>query len=1012
MLRTMLVGAVLVMGLAVPVPGEAAQLSAAQLSAAQLPALGQGPAIGLVVRRPEVALETLTRGGSLPAGARLVLAWQAEQGDGSDRWAGEAAALGVIPWVELVLETPGPVADHLAELDDELLRVAALAERMPAGAWLQICWQPPDVTDSAQRAVELAFLLKRASAAIAGANPEAHVVPAALPADEDLISALYDAGIGTYVNALVLTRVRGDESEDALDQALAVVRQRDPGRLVLLQTRAGASGSSDSSCPVGGPAGRGIGPRALAAELAHSVSEGLSGVLLETDEPGPDEVGPVRVLATELAGEVSLDPGLVLDGAAAAWAFVRAEDLGVRLVVVPGGSTESLELEVESAALRNPIRVDPDTGVLDDDVVNQRAPDRLRITIARPRALELIRLERLSAAEMDGFAEEIAVVEQRMPPVEEILRQLQASEAEQERRLEHYTARNTTHLRFRSAETVNAVQVSFEGDLFVDRKRGADWAWESVRLNGVRWPGDSIPEIPLVQPDRAAALPLVIELTQEYRYELRGTAEVDGRQCWVVDFEPAQTSDLAGLHKGRVWIDQELSVRVRSRAYQVGLTGMVSSNEETTFYQPLDAEGRPTAWTADAFVLPTRVVGQQTQAVLDAALLVEKEVLITDIMINGSSFDTKRAAAHASAMTMVRDTDKGLRYLEQRPGSSEREVKEGFETDHTFLLGGVFYDDSVDFPLPLAGIDYFSFNVRDTGAQLNLLFAGLYLDANLAKSDILGSHWEAGVRANGLLLPLGEQQYRDGEKVKEEEIEHAQVSAGVYAARQLGGFARLELGYTLGYERFQRADDTAEDMVVPNDTLTHSLRAELSLQRGGYSLSLAGSRHLRSNWKPWGMPGSADYAPDDDEYTLWRAAAGKTWWMPGFMKLGVEAEYLGGASLDRFSRYDFGSFGNAEVSGYPGGLVRASRASGIHIDYGLNLGEVVQVGVDGDAVWATDSDTGLDNELLAGIGLSGSFIGPWETAINVELGVPVAGPANGAVVRLLFLKQLSWNPFG
>ena len=55
-------------------------------------------------------------------------------------------------------------------------------------------------------------------------------------------------------------------------------------------------------------------------------------------------------------------------------------------------------------------------------------------------------------------------------------------------------------------------------------------------------------------------------------------------------------------------------------------------------------------------------------------------------------------------------------------------------------------------------------------------------------------------------------------------------------------------------------------------------------------------------------------------------------------------------------------------------------------------------------MWATDDDTGLDNELLAGIGLEGTVMGPWETILNFEVGVPVAGPGDGFSARLVFLK--------
>ena len=57
-----------------------------------------------------------------------------------------------------------------------------------------------------------------------------------------------------------------------------------------------------------------------------------------------------------------------------------------------------------------------------------------------------------------------------------------------------------------------------------------------------------------------------------------------------------------------------------------------------------------------------------------------------------------------------------------------------------------------------------------------------------------------------------------------------------------------------------------------------------------------------------------------------------------------------------------------------------------------------------DVVWATDEATGLDRELLAGVGLGGTVMGPWRTLVNFEVGVPIAGPADSFTVFVTFLK--------
>jgi hypothetical protein len=79
------------------------------------------------------------------------------------------------------------------------------------------------------------------------------------------------------------------------------------------------------------------------------------------------------------------------------------------------------------------------------------------------------------------------------------------------------------------------------------------------------------------------------------------------------------------------------------------------------------------------------------------------------------------------------------------------------------------------------------------------------------------------------------------------------------------------------------------------------------------------------------------------------------------------------------------------------------------LSYGFDIGEVFRIDALVDAAWATDEATGLDNELLAGVGLQGSFIGPWQTVMSIDLGVPVEGPDDGFVAYVVFLKLFEWQ---
>jgi hypothetical protein len=598
----------------------------------------------------------------------------------------------------------------------------------------------------------------------------------------------------------------------------------------------------------------------------------------------------------------------------------------------------------------------------------------------------------------------VTVAGERPLPVAEILRRLQAFEDAQARRLDHYEATNTTHLRFQAGQGVRTIEVTFQGPFFFRQGEGFDWAWQTLFVNGVRWRGERLPEIPLIQPERAAAVPLTIHLTKEYRYELVGTEEIEGREAWVVAFEPAGDAEAKHLYRGVVWIDRELYARLRTRSLQLGLEGEVLSNEETLHYRPVDEMGRPAPWSAASFFLPLRTTGQQILSVINRSTVVEREVLLTEVRINAPTFEENRRQVLASDATMVRDTESGLRYLVKDEESGERRIKEGFDTSKWFALGGVFWDDALDYPLPLAGVNYFSFDFRGTGKQLNAFFGGALLTVSWADPRLFGSRFDAGADVFAIAVPFADNLFVGDEEIEEQEVEVLPASLDLKLGSALGAFTKVNLTYEANWANFQRSDNTADGFRLPSDTLTHSLGGDVSFSRGGYSLGLGGSINRRSEWEPWGLPDDPGFDPDHQEYTRWGVEASKNWYLPGFQKIGFEVDHYRGSDLDRFSKYEFGFFGGTRVHGYQSNRVRASEVTAAHLSYGFEIGELLRLEALGDAAWATDEESLLDRELLGGVGLAGTFIGPWETVVNLDVGVPVAGPDDGFVAYLVFLK--------
>ena len=937
------------------------------------------PCAGVSVDSPDEVAEALAGVPALGEDARFYVRWRHELGTPWSReTAARLAARGATPWVELVFRTPSPLSGNGVSLEEELEAAARIAAAAHPVTHFQIRWSG----FTADTLGEYAFLFKRASVALSGALPAARILPQGLPADPAALESFYGEETAAYLDGVALQPA----PEVELAAALSALGTLDPGRPVVVD---GVPFPAD--------------PFAAPAVAARHAANGVSLTLFALDEPTTATLAPLAVLANELAGDLSFDPYSSPTGADA-WSFVRGADLGLRVVVAPTDGPVSLHFS--DPQLRSPERVSLETAEPETLFDLSRGPDGLRVGLEDVRAGAVLRLERMTVAELEGIEEKLLVEEERQMPVEEILRRLQAFEDDQLRRVDHYEAVNTTHLRFAGGGD-QTFEVTFQGPFYFRQGAGFDWAWTTLYLNGVRWRAARFPEIPLIQPEKAAALPLEITFTRDYRYRLRGTTSVEGRDAWIVDFAPRPGVDAEGkrLFRGTVWVDREHYGRLRTRAIQLGLQGEVISSEETVRFLPVDAAGQPTDYGPQAFWLPLHTAGQQLLSIANNALTVEREILLENVKINGPDFEGRREVTLASEVTMVRDTEKGLRYLVPSDEGPGRVVKEGFDRSKIFLLGGIFYDDALDYPLPLAGVDYFSLGFRESENQVNFFFGGALLTLDVANPRFLGSRFDAGFEVFGLAVPLADSVYHDGREIEAEEVETRRASAEVDLGRPIGNFFRLGLQYDATYLAFSSADDTAGDFTVPSDHLLSTVNLSGRYSRSGYKLGFTASYNHRSSWDPWGTPDQvASFDPDTQEFTTWELQAAKSWYLGGFQTLGAELNWVDGEHLDRFSKYEFGFFGSTRVHGYQSNRVRAEEAALVHLTYGFEVAELLRLEAIGDVAWATDQATGLSDELLAGVGVAGSFLGPWQTLVRLDVGVPVAGPDDGFVAYVVFLK--------
>ncbi len=932
----------------------------------------------------------LKESGHLEPGTPLFVAWEVPlDGTGAGTTGAETATAvhdsGATPWLSLVFRTPPPLAQNAERLQTELRAAADLAGRAPAGTWFQVDWRPEGAEAQAFSPTEYAFLLKRAAVALTGARPNVLVASQPLPADAAALRALYGQEVAAYLEAVALQPAE----PTALAAAVAAVQEADPGRPVVVD-----------SLPL--PAV----PAEALAGAAREAAQGVDLTLFQAPALGATTIvpalAPFALLAREFKGDLSYDPSSSPAGAAEAWTFVRGKDLSMRVIALVPEGAQTLTLRFNDPQLRRPVRF-PIGGEQVPPPSGRVAGQELELQVDSPGRVAVLGLDRPTAAERHGVEAKVTVSEQREMPVEEILRRLQAFEDAQGRRLDHYSAIDTTALRFQPTAGAQTFEATLQGPLFFSPKTGSDWAWETLYVNGVKWRSKQLPEIPLIQPEKAAALPLEIHFTKEYRYRLRGSDSIDGRDAWVVDFAPSGPGVAGKLYQGSVWVDKQTYARLRTRAVQIGLEGEVLSNEETMYYSPIDAAGNPAPWAAGSFILPLRLVSQQILSVVNATTVVERDTRLTDVRVNGPGFEEARKQVEGSDVTMVRDTDKGLRYL-VKDEKGERVVKEGFNRSKLFLAGGVFYDNALDYPLPLAGINYFSFDFKGTGKQVNLFFGGALLLGSFAEPRLFGSRFDAGANVFALAVPTTDTLYHNGKVDNSQDVKLRPATLGFRLGHPIGNFVKIETEYELLYFGYQKTSDTRRDFVIPSSNLTQSLDVSASFSRSGYGLSADASYNRRSKWDFWGPPGNPDWDPNKQDFLRWEARASKNWYLPKFQKAGLEFDYAGGSDLDRFSNYQFGFFGGTRVHGYKSNSVSATQVWAGHASYGFGVGETFHLEGIADAALATDKINGLRNKLLGGLGVQGTFVGPWQTVVNLDLGTPVVGPDHGVVLYLVFLK--------
>ena len=626
-------------------------------------------------------------------------------------------------------------------------------------------------------------------------------------------------------------------------------------------------------------------------------------------------------------------------------------------------------------------------------------PARLTMSLAKgPLAVRLTAREK-APAEAPKAA--VGVAAARGITADEILAKHQAWRAARDARWKTLSATNSLSMRFRFANFGNTLDLTLAGPFFYERGAGFDWAWHDAYFNGVRWTAKKLPELPLLQPEKVSDMPLALTLDDSYRYALVGEDTVNGVPCWSMDFEPRIAVTDKPAYAGRVWVARDNFAAVRVRTRQLNLTAEIQAVDETADFTDVPApDGGP------PLRLPTRTTGQWILKTFSRTTVIERESVLTDIRLDDPAFRASREETFASKDTMVRDTEKGVRYLEKTKEGG-RTVTDDAKRGHLFGLAGLFYDGSYDYPLPLLGLYWLDLDASRRHDQFQVLFGGVLLAASWNQPRLFGSPVDVGVDVFGIAIRGTDAVFVDGEEDKSQRVKSRSYAAAFKAGVPLARHLKFTATVTEAHQDYAADDvETSPAFVIPSDHWLTRVEGQLAWDWRGWSLTSRAAWNKRSQWDPWGFAGNPDYDPNKDTFTTWGAELQKDFHLPRFQRVRASVGYLGSDNTDRFSNYTFGFYGGTSLRGFRSGALRAEEAVTSKFAYGYVIGSVFRLEAIYEDARVKDRAAGLDWAYFSGAGLSGEFVGPWATLIKLDFGTPVSGRNRGMTGFVLSLNAL------
>jgi undecaprenyl-diphosphatase len=807
------------------------------------------------------------------------------------------------------------------------------------------------------------------------------VLPAAVtgPPPADLLRRLRQRGARAgWLLVLPATPAGPDAEAFALKTRATELRSQDPDALLALEVP--TERLPDLSA-------RGLGVYVDVVVIDGAAPPGASalGVPLWRRYAGPPTITELLAATSEAAGERVLaparDPGLVL--ATARLREVLPAGLSplpdVRVVCVAEAGPPAGAPACTSAVFLHPRTLEAVA------IVTPRAPIRsVAVTPATARvertplvpddasAPFILRVRGWTAAESGRFASEVDVTGERTLSVEEVVARHQAAATRQRQRLGSLIASGTTVLTFQIPGL--AAPMTITSETVVYQAPGvSEVEQRKIRLNGLDYEIEKggVPRLPILEPERVSEPPLTISLTEVYRYRLEGREKRQGRDAYVVSFEPR--AEGRSLFRGRAWIDASSFDMLRVEASQTALRGAIVSSQQEDEFVPVPVGGA-TAW------LLGRSETHQVYAGAGHRTPIHRVLALTAHEPNPAGFAARLEAAHASPSVMLQETPEGFRYLKRAGGGQGRPGKPGEPPPTRVAAGkaqrvrtiaaGVLVDPNIDHPLPFAGLSYLDFDFLRTGAQVNAFFGGAFAQLAFAVPSLGGTRLQLHGAGFATLAEYNDRSFRNGVEIYGEDVRQRPARFAVGLLHPLGPRWRARLDYELAYTRYRRADFADPAFTPPASTPVHGVRLALEAQQGPWSAALWWGAARRQRWPEWGLAGNPEFRAGAIGFQRYGAELARSFVFSPRLVGRAELAWMAGRDLDRFSRFSFDGFDN-RLRGYPSAGLRFDRGAVLRTATSWNAWRRLRVDAFLDGAFVRDPGFGASERgyLGAGAGL-------------------------------------------